>query len=742
MSLPRLWRKYYQQWLCGLCLIILFIALQLLTLSPASPYGDALKRLEGLGYDLRLKSTLSLHSRSFLPIVIVDIDEPSLKQVGRFPWSRHVMARLQSQLADAGVAVIAYDILFSEPELNPARQVLSHLDTQTSANVSHTLHALAPTIDADKAFASRLQETDTVLGLLFEHQSDILVGTLPETIFFSAIPAAALPVPNFAGHVANVSELQQNSPGSGFINSAPDSDGFIRNSMLLAKHQGQLYPALALEAARLYTMAEQVEVVTKPFGTGHSVEGIRLGTALIPTDDYGRVNVPYRGPAFSFPYVSAADVLNGQIDPGLFDQAIIFVGTSAVGHADLRTTPVGVQYPGVEVHANVLEGLVFPELLPSRPNWMDGAVIMLLLLLGLLCVFILPRLEVLGIAVFTLCVSGLFIALSAYLWVKLRLDLPQVAVLAMLISQAMILGSLGFVREHKERLQIKSIFDQYVPPAHIQAMLDNPDSVSMEGEKRDITVLFADIRSFTTISESLDAGRLKSYLNQYFSPITRIIFEHQGTIDKYVGDMVMAFWNAPLPVEAHPELAVRCAMAMQDQVDALQEPMRQQSLPPFKIGIGLNTGDMNVGDMGSEYRRAYTVLGDAVNLGSRLEGLTKYYGVGILINETTYAQCSGLVCRPIDKVKVKGKNQAVTVYEPICSHEALTPAIREELDAHEQAWSLYLSQQWQQAQAAFTKLKERSPERKIYTLLSERILVLQANPPGEQWDGSYTHTSK
>ncbi|MCO7190140.1 MULTISPECIES: adenylate/guanylate cyclase domain-containing protein [unclassified Pseudoalteromonas] len=741
MNLPQLWRKYYQQWVCGCFLIVLFMALQLLTLSPASPYGDAFKRLEGLGYDLRLKSTLPLQSRSFLPIVIVDIDEPSLKQVGRFPWSRHVMARLQSQLADAGVAVIAYDILFSEPELNPAQQVLSHL-TDTLPAVSQTLQTLAPTIDADSAFSARLQDTDTVLGLLFEHQPDIRVGTLPETIFFSTVPASSLPVPAFAGHVANVPELQQQSPGSGFINSAPDSDGFIRNSMLLAKHQGQLYPALALEAARLYTMAEQVEVVTKPFGEGHSVEGIRLGTQLIPADDYGRVNVPYRGPAFSFPYVSAGDVLSGNIDTQLFDQAIVFVGTSAVGHADLRTTPVGVQYPGVEVHANVLEGLVFPELLPSRPNWMDGAVIMLLLISGLLCVIILPRLEVLGIAVFTLCLSGLFITFSVYLWVKLRLDLPQVAMLSMLISQAMILGSLGFVREHKERLQIKSIFDQYVPPAHIQAMLDNPDSVSMEGEKRDITVLFADIRSFTTISESLDAGRLKSYLNQYFSPITRIIFEHQGTIDKYVGDMVMAFWNAPLPVEHHPELAVRCAMAMQDQVDALQEPMRQQALPPFKIGIGLNTGDMNVGDMGSEYRRAYTVLGDAVNLGSRLEGLTKYYGVGILINETTQAQCPGLVCRPIDKVKVKGKNQAVTVYEPICSSDALTPALRIELESHQQAWTLYLSQQWQQALAAFTKLKELSPERKIYALMYERILTLQAQPPGEEWDGSYTHTSK
>jgi adenylate cyclase len=257
-----------------------------------------------------------------------------------------------------------------------------------------------------------------------------------------------------------------------------------------------------------------------------------------------------------------------------------------------------------------------------------------------------------------------------------------------------------------------------------------------------MTVLFADIRSFTSISESLEASRLKAYLNQYFSPITQVIFEHHGTIDKYVGDMVMAFWNAPLKVSEHPELAVKCAMQMQYQVEKLQEKMIAQSLPPFEIGIGLNTGDMNVGDMGSEYRRAYTVLGDAVNLGSRLEGLTKFYGVGILISEMTYRACQNITFRPIDKVKVKGKSLAVTIYEPVGLTEDLSEAQWQELEAHKQAWGLYLLQHWDEALSAFTKLKQLKPNRKLYSLFCERINELSKHPPCHDWDGSYTHKSK
>jgi adenylate cyclase len=734
-------KLYRIQWVCGLSITLFFILLQLFALSPAAPYGEAIKRVEGLAYDVRLKESLGWQTRSFLPIIIVDIDEKSLIQVGRFPWSRHVLSKLQYKLAEAGAAVIAYDILFSEPEINPATQVAKYI-SKNDLKTREVLNNLAPNIDADIALSKTLNMTDTVLGLLFEHKAALRVGTLPKPVFDPEISPIHLPIPDFKGHVANVALLQKNSPGTGFINSAPDGDGFVRYSMLMIKHEGQVYPALALEAARLYTLADSVKIVSQVFGDGHTIQGVKLGDTLIPTDDFGRVAIPYRGPAFSFPYVSAADVLMGNIDRALFENAIVLVGTSAVGHADLRTTPVGVQYPGVEVHANVLEGLVFPELLPSRPDWIDGAVVVLLVTLGLVTVLVLPTLGVPGMALFSSLLLGCFTVFSVYAWVTWRLDFPQVAVIGSVIVQTIVIGSLGFVREHKERIQIKSIFDQYVPPAHIESMLEEPEQASMAGEKRNMTVLFADIREFTTISESLEAGQLKAYLNQYFSPITQIIFEHQGTIDKYVGDMVMAFWNAPLKVSEHPELAVKCAMLMQKQVEHLQATMLVQSLPPFAIGIGLNTGDMNVGDMGSEYRRAYTVLGDAVNLGSRLEGLTKFYGVGILVSEFTYKACSNIIFRPIDKVKVKGKTLAVTIYEPVALKSDMSDAQWQELEAHNKAWELYLLQHWHEALSIFTKLKQSHSKRKVYNLFCNRIHDMIKEPISHDWDGSYAHKFK
>jgi adenylate cyclase len=312
----------------------------------------------------------------------------------------------------------------------------------------------------------------------------------------------------------------------------------------------------------------------------------------------------------------------------------------------------------------------------------------------------------------------------------------------MLILQVVVLGSLSFLNEHKQKIQIKSIFDQYVPPAHIQSMLDNPKSLSMSGEKRYMTVLFADIRNFTAISEQLNASELKALLNLYFTPITQIIFEHEGTIDKYVGDMVMAFWNAPLKVNKHEQLAVLCALKMQRKVQELETELAKQSMPKLEIGIGINSGDMNVGDMGSVYRRAYTVIGDAVNLGSRLEGITKYYGVKILVSELTYANCKDMTFRPIDRVKVKGKETAVSIYEPMGLTRDLDSEKINTVNLHKKAWSSYLNQNWDESLLRFTTLMNNHPEEKLYSIFCERIKNLRMIELGEDWDGSYKHVTK
>lgn len=740
MSVRANWSQYKYQWLSGFFIIILSIFIHLSFLVPGSKQGDFFKRLEGLAYDLRLQSTLTMHpKRAFLPIIIVDIDEKSIKKLGRFPWSRSVVAQLHRKLIDAEVSVIAYDVLFSEPEINPIDKVINK---SKNVALNNALSEIRDNYDADKAFSDALSESDSVIGLLFEHNKTLQVGMLPTSIFVSDVDFDSLPAPEFSGYVAGLELLQQNALGNGFINSAPDQDGFVRYAMLLAKHNSQLYPSLALEVARLYTFADTIKVESKEFGDDFTITGLKLGIDTIPTDDYGRVAIPFRGPAFSFPYISAIDVLENKFDVSLFEQSIVFIGTSAVGHADLRTTPVGVQYPGVEVHANLLEGLVFPELLPSRPDWIDGAVVLVLLIVGFLGVIVLPTFELRGIILYFFTSISMFLSLNIYGWSQHYLDFPQFAILTMLILQVIVLGSLSFLNEHKQKIQIKSIFDQYVPPAHIQSMLDNPKSMSVSGEKRYMSVLFADIRNFTAISEQLNASELKGLLNLYFTPITQIIFEHEGTIDKYVGDMVMAFWNAPLEVDVHEQLAVLCALKMQSAVKSLEIELAKQNMPKIEIGIGVNSGDMNVGDMGSIYRRAYTVIGDAVNLGSRLEGLTKYYGVKILVNESTYANCKDITFRPIDRVKVKGKETAVSIYEPIGLTADLGSEVINKINLHKKAWSSYLKQNWDESLQGFTTLMNTHPEEKLYSIFCERIKNLKTIKLVEDWDGSYKHVTK
>ncbi|TMP78899.1 adenylate/guanylate cyclase domain-containing protein [Pseudoalteromonas phenolica] len=740
MKLQRLWNKFKFQWFCGLFIVFFCILIHVSFLIPGTNQGEHLKRLEGLAYDLRLEATLSFHpAREFLPIIIVDIDEESIKKIGRFPWSRTTMAELHQKLIDLGVTVIAYDVLFSEHEVNPIDKIISK---SQNGQLNQNLTLIRENFNADLEFSNTISDSDTVLGLLLEHKDSLQIGELPNSVFTSKIAFDKLPAPDFSGYVASLPLLQKNALGNGFINSAPDGDGFVRYAMLFAKHNGQLYPSLSLEVARLYTLSDSVSVISEEFGDNYSITGVKIGNEMIPTDDFGRVAIPYRGPAFSFPYVSASDVIFDQVDTELFDQSIVFIGTSAVGHADLRTTPVGVLYPGVEVHANLLEGLIFPQILPSRPDWIDGAVVVSIIIIGVLGAIILPFLELLGIVSYTFISFSGFIGLNAYLWSQYYLDFPQVAILLMLALQVVILGSLSFFNEHKQKLKIKNIFDQYVPPEHIQEIIENPQSMSVSGERRNMTVLFADIRDFTSISEQLDASELKEMLNLYLTPITKLIFEHHGTIDKYVGDMVMAFWNAPIKVENHEELAVSCALHMHKKVEELQSRFYDVGLPRFSIGIGINSGEMNVGDMGSVYRRAYTVLGDAVNLGSRLEGVTKFYGVKILVSENTFSKCKHIAFRPVDKVKVKGKKQAVIIYEPIDLVSSLTSEQKEKIFLHEKAWNSYLRQSWGESLQEFTTLKNRYPCEKLFAIFCQRISKLEQMNLSKEWDGSYEHVTK
>jgi len=729
--------------LLGLTLTLLFAMI----VNPTTPIiKTTIDRIEGIIYDVRLNATIPEQVRqSDHNIFIVDIDEKALKQYGQFPWSRHTIKQLITNLVDAGVVVIAFDVIFTEPELNPLDTVLNtQLGQQLSGISQAQLEQLRDELDADTQLAQVLGDTDIVLGVLFQHEASVKVGKLKDSTV-QLLDKSALKIQSlkFPGQLANVDLLQQAAYGQGFINSASDPDGFIRRAALVIEHNGQFYPSLALEAARLFNLSDTIDLETTqlPHTEHHSITAVKFANNRIPTDEYGRVLVPFRGGQKSFPYYSAADVLNGSISIETLEGGIAFIGTSAVGLADLRSTSVGLQYPGVEVHATVLEGILQPELFSYRPDWWQGALLLQILLLGILLSIVLPLLGPTRMAVLGGLSFAFVIGFNLFMWHE-KIALPVTQPLTLVVFITVYNLARGFFAENSNRQQIKSMFDQYVPPAHIDKMLSDPNGVSLEGERKEMSVLFSDIRSFTSISEKLSANDLKDLLNEYFSPITKSIFEHQGTIDKYVGDMVMAFWGAPLNDPNHAEHAVIGGFDMLKITAELREQFLEKDWPAIYVGIGINTGDMNVGDMGSEYRRAYTVLGDAVNLGSRLESLTKFYGLEFLVSEFTKAQCPNILFRPVDKVKVKGKEEAVAIFEPVCQSKDVTEALEKELADLNIAYDYYLNQQWDKADKCYKTLLAQHPKRKIYQIYIERIEQLKDVKLEDDWDGSFTHTSK
>jgi adenylate cyclase len=708
--------------------------------------SSVINRLESLFYDVRMHLSLAISAQdrqSKTPIVIVDIDAASLQIEGRWPWSRHKVSQLVSRLVEAGAAAVAFDVVFSEPERNPAEALIEamHQQTQPPDWISQ-IQDLAPELDADRAFAPVLADSGSVLGFFFEGDANIQIGQLPKPLMRIDPPAVfeSLVVLKRNGYTASLPVLAQAATGSGFVTTFTDPDGIVRHSPLVIGHQGGIYPSLSLAAAMSYLLIDEVELEVAKIGEIKALTGLRLTQAKVPTDARGFVNIPYKGPKGHYPYVSATKVLQGSLSALALEEALVFIGTSAIGLADLRSTPMSPQYPGVEIHASIADALINGGF-AYRPDWEAGATqsILLVTILLLIAIFHLfgPWGMVLG---GTLSVSAL-LGSNFIFWHYYGLDLPgATTVLAPTLVSILYLAE-GLLRESHQRRALKNMFDQYVPPAHIDQMIEDPETYGFQGEFKELTVLFSDIRGFTSISESLSADQLKNMLNDYFTPITAAIFDQGGTIDKYVGDMVMAFWGAPIEDDGHPQRAVEAALNMLSLTEALKEPFKAKGLPEINIGIGINTGFMNVGDMGSTYRRAYTVLGDAVNLGSRLESITKFYQVRLLISEATAVRLQGILCQFVDKIQVKGKQEPVCVYSPVGRLTDVSDSLQDEVEQWHQIYSLYLQQDWQAATKRLDKLISHAP-RELYKVYSKRIRELDGQRLPDDWDGTFTHTNK
>lgn len=703
--------------------------------------------LDAYLYDARVR--LTMPSTVDPSVVVVDIDERSLAEVGRWPWSRHLLADLVRRLSeDYRASVVGFDVVFAEPDESSGLGVLESIGRQQLRQEPAFQRALAelrPTLDYDRRFADALRGKPVVLGYYFSGtRSARQGGELPPPVFAAgSFAGKQVPFVSWAGYGANLPELQQAAASGGHFNPLVDFDGSSRRVPLIVEFDGAYYEALSLAVLR--TLLGQAQV--RPgFPEGDTqLEWLDVvgekGSLRIPVDENGAVLVPYRGREHSFPYVSAVDVLQGRAPVEQLAGRIVLVGTTAPGLMDLRSTPVSAVYPGVEVHANLIAGMLAGTI-KEKPAYVMAIDAIQLLLFGGLLVALLPLLTPLRASLLTLAVLAVALALNGWLWASANLVLPLAAMLLLIALLYALNMSWGYFVESRIKRQFADLFGQYVPPELVDEMARDPESYSMEGRNAELTVLFADIRSFTSLSEGMEPKELAHLMNDYFGAMTDVIRQQRGTLDKYIGDAIMAFWGAPVSDTEHARHAVLTALGMQRAVAALADPFRARGWPPLQIGIGINTGPMTVGDMGSPVRKAYTVMGDAVNLASRLEGITKEYGVGIVVGEETRQQLPDMSFRELDRVRVKGKEEPVAIFEPLGPTAELAPAVLEELRHWHQALRLYRAADWDGAELQIYNLQRAAPNCRLYALYAERIVSWRRNPPGGNWDGTTTFLTK
>ncbi len=743
------------------------LALLLAFLGHAAKYYrlPLIDRLEAIVYDTRLALTMP---RTVDPrIVILDIDEKSLAEKekggeGRWPWPRDRLALLLDKLFDHyQIAIVGFDVVFAERDESSGLKVLQQLaqkELKDVAGFQSTLKQLQPQLDYDEIFANHMRNRAVVLGYTFNKDGVSASGVVPATIK-GELPQPVLPAGTFAGknieflsfggHTANLAEFQMAAASAGHFSVEPDADGILRRVPMLAEFKGAYYEPLSLAMVRMLIgmpkvvpgyPSDKTLILSKNYS---GLEWLEVGKIKVPVDESVTALVPYRGKQQSFKYVSAVDVMHERAEVPDLKGKIVLVGTTAPGLLDLRATPVEAVYPGVEIHANMISGML-DRSIKQKPPYVVGAEFLSLLVAGLAMALLLPLLNPLKSLLVTVVVLLLVLFTNLLVFHAGNLVLPLASGL-MLISLLFALNmTYGYFVETRGKNQITGLFGQYVPPELVDEMARNPAEFNMAPRAAELSVLFSDVRGFTTISEALSPEDLSVYINDYLTTMSMVIREgHRGTLDKYIGDAIMAFWGAPVNDPAHARNALLAAMEMQKTATTLNEKFKAKGWPTFKIGVGVNSGVMRVGDMGSKIRRAYTVMGDAVNLGARLEGITKEYGADIIVGEGTKNAVPDIAFRELDRVRVKGKEEAVTIFEPLGLQGQVEKAKLDEIKLYGQFLRLYRAQDWDQAELQLFNLQKMVPDSMLYSqMFVERISYLRASPPGKDWDGAFTFTHK
>ena len=705
-------------------------------------------QLDNIIYDARLRLTMpgTVDDR----IVILDIDEKSLGEIGHWPWNRRLMAELVDKLFDKyGIAVLGFDVVWAEPDTSSGMEVLDALaqkDLKGAQGFQQAYSKLRSSLDFDGRFASAMKGRPVVLGYYFNAEANAVKA--------NAIPEPILPKGTFSGrnigffhwngYTGNLPIYQKSAAAAGHFNPTVDDDGVSRRVPMLLEFDGAYYEPLSLAVVRtvLALQTGQVPKVEPGYPPERFVaksyrglEWLKVGPLAIPVDDTASALIPYRGSKSSFPYISLADIIKDRVGAERLKGKICLIGTTAPGLVDLRSAPVDSVFPGVEIHANLIAGMLDGKL-KQKPPYMLGAEVILLIVGGVALSILVPFLSPLRATLVSLVGLLLITGLDIAVWTQAAMVLPLAASLLMTIMLFVINMAYGYFVEARGKRQFTELFGQYVPPELVDKMAEDPEKYNMEPKAAELTILFSDVRGFTSISEALSPEDLREYINEYLTEMSNIIrAKHRGTLDKYIGDAIMAFWGAPMEDGQHARNGVLAALEMQQQCTALNARFAARGWPQLKIGIGVNSGPVRVGDMGSKVRRAYTVMGDPVNVASRLEARTKYYGVGILVGEATKSAVKDVVFREIDRVKVKGKEEAVTIYEPVGIDGQIDKKTLDELKLWHQTLRSYRAQQWDQVEVNLLNLQRMNPNCALYALYSENVARNRRAQLSADWDG-------
>ena len=666
-------------------------------------------------------------------VIIIDIDEKSLQSLGQWPWSRDILSKILENLKNSEIAIIGLDIVFAEEDRTSPDKLLKKYNIENKN---------LPNFDSQ--FAQTVASTPTILGYQFElADKDFINKEAPsiQTIIIEKNKKLGNEyLLKARGTILNIPIIQDNSYSSGFFNNIPDESGIIRSVPLIISYNDVIYPSLALETLRIALNTNKIYINYDDNG----VENLQLDDYFIPTDRHGRILVNFRGKEKTFKYISALDIYNNNFKKEDIQNKIALVGTSAAALMDLRATPFESIFPGVEVHANVIDNILSKDFL-YKPSWIEAVNLLLIFILSFITFFSIRKIPII-LTPFFIVISFYIVFYSIYyILFNYGLILNILFPFISITLSAAISLIIGYFYEIKRKEEIKTKFASKVSKNVMEELIKDVDNDKLKVQNKEITIFFSDIREFTKIAEELNSPEiLVSYLNSYLTPMSNIINKYDGTIDKYIGDCIMAYWNAPFDTVNHADKALRSALEQLSELKILNKNFEKLKQPRINIGIGITTGIATVGEIGSMGRSDYTIIGDNVNIGSRIESLCKFYGTNLIISQDTKDKLiDKYIFRYLDHVKVKGKQNSVIMWEVISLENEESIHLKEELENHEKAINLYKNSEFNEALELFKELKIRQSELNsvIYEIYISRCTEFIENK-SISYDTIYEHKNK